>query len=42
MDKTNIYVFRLKSDKYYIGKSNDPIRRYQEHINGEDSSWTKI
>lgn len=38
---TNIYILRLQGGKYYIGKSDNPMLRYQEHINGKGSSWTK-
>jgi predicted GIY-YIG superfamily endonuclease len=39
--KTNIYILRLENGKYYIGKSDDPMKRYDEHIKGRGSSWTK-
>jgi len=38
---TNIYVLRLEEGKYYIGKSNDVPNRYQQHLNGAGSAWTK-
>jgi cellular nucleic acid-binding protein len=37
----NIYVLRLECGKYYVGKSNDVITRYQEHMNGAGSAWTR-
>ena len=36
-----IYVVRLEGGKYYIGKSNNIITRYHQHINGSGSSWTR-
>jgi hypothetical protein len=39
---TNIYVLRLEKGKYYVGKSDDPMRRYAEHIAGKGSSWTRL
>ena len=37
-----IYVLRLENDKYYIGRSFDVKRRYDEHLNGSSGSvWTK-
>lgn len=39
--KTNIYILRLKDGKYYVGKSDDPMKRYEEHIKGKGSSWTQ-
>ena len=41
MSKTNIYVLKLENGKYYIGKSNDIHKRFQQHLNGIGSSWTK-
>jgi cellular nucleic acid-binding protein len=39
--QTNIYILRLEGGKYYIGKSNNPMKRYEEHLRGEGSAWTK-
>jgi predicted GIY-YIG superfamily endonuclease len=41
MSKTNIYILRLEGGRYYIGKSNNVIGRYQEHMNGSGSAWTR-
>ena len=38
---TNIYILKLKKGKYYIGKSDNVLNRFQQHINGNGSSWTK-
>jgi hypothetical protein len=38
---TNIYVLKLQEGKYYVGKSQNPMERYQEHLNGNGSTWTK-
>ena len=38
---TNIYILRLEGGKYYVGKSEDVINRYQQHMNGGGSSWTR-
>lgn len=38
---TNIYILRLEGGKYYVGKSEDVINRYQQHMNGSGSSWTR-
>jgi predicted GIY-YIG superfamily endonuclease len=42
MSKTNIYVLQLKDGKYYIGKSDNVMKRYEEHLYGDGSAWTKI
>jgi predicted GIY-YIG superfamily endonuclease len=39
---TNIYILRLEGGRYYIGKSEDVLNRYQQHINGNGSAWTKL
>ena len=38
---TNIYVLRLVGGRYYIGKSDNITNRYQQHLNGNGSAWTK-
>ena len=37
-----IYVLKLEHGKYYIGKSADAVKRYQEHLAGAGSSWTRL
>ncbi len=41
MNTTNIYVLRLKGNRYYVGKTDNVSKRFQEHMNGKASSWTK-
>ena len=37
-----IYILKLKENKYYIGKTNRTVNdRYQEHLDGNGSIWTK-
>lgn len=36
-----VYVLQLEDDKYYIGKSNDVQKRFEQHVSGRGSSWTK-
>jgi predicted GIY-YIG superfamily endonuclease len=38
---TNIYVLRLEGGRYYVGKSEDVLYRYQQHIGGHGSAWTR-
>jgi len=40
MSKTNIYILKLADNKYYVGKSKDPEKRFLEHVNGDGSTWT--
>ena len=41
MSQTNIYVLRLEGGRYYIGKSDNIMKRYQQHLNGSGSAWTR-
>jgi predicted GIY-YIG superfamily endonuclease len=36
-----IYILCLQGGKYYIGKSEDVIKRYHQHMNGYGSAWTR-
>ena len=36
-----IYVLQLQSDKYYIGKTENPEFRLNDHFDSEGSAWTK-
>ncbi len=39
--QTIIYILRLKDGKYYIGKTDNTLQRYQEHLEGRGSAWTR-
>ena len=41
MATTNIYVLKLAGGKYYVGKSENPQQRFQQHLAGSGSSWTR-
>ena len=41
MSTTNIYILELEDGKYYVGKSIDPIQRFEQHASGEGSAWTR-
>lgn len=38
---TTIYVLRLQGGRYYVGKSEHVMKRYQQHLAGTGSAWTK-
>ena len=38
---SDIYILKLENNKYYVGKSADPHKRFQEHIKGNGSTWTQ-
>ena len=38
---TNIYILRLEGGRYYVGKTENVTKRYQQHIEGKGSAWTK-
>ena len=40
MAMTNIYILRLAGGNYYVGKSADPMARYEKHLTGRGSAWT--
>ena len=37
----NIYVLKLKGNKYYVGKTNNPIYRLNDHFSEDGSAWTR-
>jgi hypothetical protein len=37
-----IYVIQLQQGKYYVGKTNNPRFRLENHFNSNGSKWTKI
>ena len=37
----HIYILRLRTGKYYIGKTKNVDKRWEEHISGNGSGWTK-
>ena len=41
MSRTTIYILKLEGGNYYVGKADNPSRRYQEHVEGKGSAWTK-
>ena len=42
MAATNVYVLRLEGGKFYVGKSEDVQKRFQEHRDGHGSEWTRL
>ena len=38
---TNIYVLRLEGGRYYVGKTDNVPQRFQQHLQGQGSTWTK-
>jgi predicted GIY-YIG superfamily endonuclease len=40
-DSTNIYILKLKGGNYYVGKTYNVEKRFNEHISGYGSAWTK-
>ena len=37
-----IYALQLENGKYYIGKTNNPRFRLEDHFNSNGSQWTKF
>lgn len=43
MEVTNIYVLELEGENYYVGKTHNINKRYQQHLDGTwGSAWTKL
>ena len=38
---TSVYILRLLSGKFYIGKSKKPFERIKQHFNYKGSKWTQ-
>ena len=36
-----IYTLKLEQGKYYVGKTNNPEFRIENHFNSNGSEWTK-
>jgi hypothetical protein len=36
-----IYILRLVSGKYYVGRTKDPNKRIQQHFSGSGSQWSQ-
>lgn len=37
-----IYVLRLRNDKWYIGRTTNVERRFEQHVSGDGAKWTYI
>jgi len=37
-----ICIFELENNNYYIENTNNPEIRFQEHIDGNGSHWTRL
>lgn len=35
-----LYILQLTNGKYYVGKSKDAMKRFEEHKSGTGSAWT--
>ena len=38
----SLYVLQLASGKYYVGKTADVAKRFEQHKTGSGSAWTKV
>lgn len=38
---STIYILKLKNNKYYVGRTDNVDKRYEQHLNGKGSEWTK-
>ena len=37
----NIYILELEDGKFYVGKTNHTVQRFNQHNDGKGSKWTK-
>jgi hypothetical protein len=37
-----IYVLKLQNNKYYVGKTNNPQFRLENHFNSQGAEWTRL
>lgn len=38
--KTNLYILKLVAGKYYVGVSQNPTKRINDHFSGRGVGWT--
>jgi len=41
MKLTTVYILKLINNKYYVGRSSNVAKRFNDHLNGTGSFWTK-
>lgn len=41
-NNVSIYVLKLENNKFYIGKTTNPLFRLEQHLNSNGSAWTKL
>lgn len=39
---STLYVLQLEDDKWYVGKTDDLAKRFEEHKAGKGSEWTRL
>jgi len=37
-----LYVLKLEKEKWYIGRSANVERRYEQHLRGDGAKWTQL
>lgn len=37
-----LYLLELTGDKYYVGQTDDPEFRFNEHLSGKGAKWTRM
>jgi predicted GIY-YIG superfamily endonuclease len=40
--QNTLYVLQLEDDKWYVGKTDDITKRFEQHSSGKGSAWTKL
>ena len=39
---STLYILQLEDDKWYVGKTDDIHKRFEQHKSGKGSQWTKM
>jgi len=39
---STLYILQLKHGKWYVGKTDDIHRRFDQHVSGSGSAWTSV
>jgi cellular nucleic acid-binding protein len=38
----SIYILKCEQDKWYVGKSANVNKRFEQHVNGKGAKWTEL
>ena len=41
-ESKSVYSLKCEGGRWYVGSSSNPTERFQQHLNGDGSSWTHL